>query len=108
MLRNLPESTGEDVVSKVNSVISEGLKLNGIQVRKAVRKKAFRETDFGVVIATCQTKEEKSEIMSTKATLQKSKRYAKVFIEHDRSKEERLNIANLKTLVSTLGDNRLS
>lgn len=108
VIRNLPESQNENVMAKVNVLFRDGLKLQNVQVSKVERKKAFRDNDHGIVVATCASSEQKKQIMSAKSVLQKSRRFEKVFIEHDRSKEERLYISNMKTLVNNLGSDRLS
>ena len=110
VIRNLPETTNEnneELLQKVNRLIKEGLKLQSTEIGTADRKRAAREGNYGVVIASCVNKEQKDKIMSAKSALQKFKRYERVYIEHDRSIEERLNIANMKTLVKNLGSDRL-
>jgi hypothetical protein len=93
VVRNLPESENENVEMKVNDIIRDGLKLSGIQVSNVVRKRAFRESDNGVVVATCADNDQKRTIMVAKTGLQQSKKYEQVFIEHDKSREERVNSA---------------
>jgi hypothetical protein len=108
VVRNLPESSNENIESKLNTLIKEGLKLTDIQVTHVIRKRAFRDTDNGVVVATCKDNEQKRKIMLAKASLQRSKKYERVFIEHDKSREERVNMSNMKTIVNTIGRDKLS
>ena len=43
----MPESENENVNNKLNAVIKEGIKLQGIQVAHAVRKRGFNGRSGG-------------------------------------------------------------
>ena len=87
IVRNLRESDRENVVQKVNTLISEGLNMSSVFVSVAVRKQSRNEHHDGVVVATCKNRDDKNDIMRRKSVLKDSRRYQNVFIKHDRSRE---------------------
>ncbi|WAR20497.1 hypothetical protein MAR_002335 [Mya arenaria] len=61
----------------------------------------------GIVVNSCNTKEEKHDIMKCKATLKQNATYKNIYIEHDLTPEERKSIANLKTIAKVIGNDKL-
>ena len=108
VVRNLRESDRENVVEKVNNLITEGLKIRSISVADAVRKPSHNENLDGIIVATCRNKEDKNTIMKAKSSLKNSRRYQQVFIEHDRSKEERKTLSNLRTIANLIGNEKVT
>ncbi|WAR10578.1 hypothetical protein MAR_035654, partial [Mya arenaria] len=96
-LSNLPERRDENIVNSVNTFIKDGLKLD-IKIKDAERKRANQSSECGIVVVSCNTKEDKYEIMKCKATLKQNATYKNIYIEHDLTPEERNSIANLKTI----------
>jgi len=54
VIKNIAETSNENVMMKVNGVIREGLKLRGVEVAQAVRKISHHSRYPGVIIATCK------------------------------------------------------
>ena len=54
----------------------------------------------GVVVATLNNKEDKDEIMRAKSCLKRFRLYKKVFVDHDKCREQRNMEANLRLLVN--------
>ena len=108
IVRNLPERENESTVNEVNSLIKDGLNIRDITVVSAVRKvNSFDSSKTGVVVAKFRTKEEKYTVMKSKRKLKDSRRYEKVFIEHDLPRHQRVMNANIRTIVKTLGKENL-
>ena len=94
-----PESSGETVSCKVNSLFKDGLQLKGFEVHLAERKRLFNESKPGVFIAKMKSMEDKKKVL-TKAFLRDNRRYQNVFIYSDQRREERLMSANFRPLIS--------
>lgn len=107
VIRNLPEGKNENIVPKVNGLLKDGLKLSGVTVDSAERKKSFRRDIPGIVVATCRNRDDLSTVMKAKAKLADSRNFREVGIGRDKSKTERLYEANLRTLAKTIGQGRL-
>ena len=54
--RNLPESQHENVNTKLNCLLKDGLKLREITVLNVIRKPARKHYQSGLIIATCKTR----------------------------------------------------
>ncbi|WAR15531.1 hypothetical protein MAR_005636, partial [Mya arenaria] len=106
VLKNLPERRDENIVNSVNTFIKDGLKLD-IKIKDAERKRANQSSECGIVVVSCNTKEDKYEIMKCKATLKQNATYKNIYIEHDLTPEERNSIANLKTIAKVIGNDKL-
>ena len=109
VLRGLPETSGENVSYKVNSIFKYGLKLKDIEVHSAERKRSFNEGRPGVVIAKMKSMDDKKKVMTKKASLKDNRRYQNVYIYSDQTREERLMSANFRSLISAYksGDNNI-
>ncbi len=107
VLKNVRESTNENVTSKVNGVIREGLKLRGIEVEEAVRKETRNSKYPGVIIARCKSVEEKKQILREKKNLRDSRNYKNVYVESDKPLQQRILESNMKLLVDTVGEGQL-
>ena len=92
---------------RVNSLIYNGLRLDTIKVESATRKSSRSESKSGVIVATCKSLKDKEDIMKRKSDLKKSGRYANVYIEHHMQPEQRRLNNNLRTIVNTIGNDRL-
>ena len=108
IVRGLPESENENVKNKVMAMIKDGLKLKDTVINKAVRKASFRANTPGIVVVTCENLEDKEVIMKGKVSLRKSRQYKEVFVDHDKSREQRLLESNLRLLVESIGKDKLS
>ena len=100
IVRNLPESEGENVNNKVKSLIHDGLKLKNINAHKVTRKASYRQNSPGVIVVQCASKQDK-------AGLRNVAQYKSVYIEHDKSIEQRHFEANMRTLVNTIAKDKL-
>ncbi|KAH3708369.1 hypothetical protein DPMN_067818 [Dreissena polymorpha] len=94
VIKGLPFHDGENLNSKVNSLISDGLGIKSIPVLSS------SDGGDGIVIATLQAAEEQKIILNAKRKLKDAKKYGKVFIYKDQSTEERSINRNLKTIVN--------
>ena len=106
-IRNLAESDNENIMNKVDALIKDGLRLRNISCEKAVRKTARGDNRNGVIIATCESADDKKEIMRNKSKLKERRQYEAVYIEHDRTLSESNQISNLRKLVTAVGGDRL-
>ena len=107
VIRNLKcdpkETTDKNVtLNKVNSLVRDGLKLTDVQI-SAVERKQTRDGKPEVIIATVETTEQKTKLMQNKKSLKKSKQYESVYIEDERPASQRLNEANMRTLLKACG-----
>ena len=100
VLHGLPETSGENVSCKVNSLFKDGLKLKDIEVHSAERKRSFNESRPGVGIAKMKSMDDKKKVMTKKASLKDNRRYQNVYIYSDQTREERLMSANFCSLIS--------
>ena len=110
-IRNLPQSRSENIDSKVNGLIRDGLKLGNIKVGSAERKAPHEGSDKpGVVVATLKTTEDKKSVMMAKNKLKNNRQYSTVYINHDQTKNERLLADNFRAILSAVknGDTNLS
>ena len=108
ILRNFPEREREDINYEVTRVLKDGLKLRDIEIEKAERKpNRSNNGKPGIVIAKCKSKEDKHTIMRNKNKLKDSKRYERVFIEHDLPRQQRVLNSNMRAIVNTIGRDKL-
>ena len=107
VIRNLPETENENTLNKVNALIKDGLSLRDAACTRAVRKQSRRDSQPGVVIATCSDRDTKTDIMKAKSNLKRHRNYENVYIEHDRSRAERSQISSLRTLVQAVGKDKV-
>ena len=109
VLCGLPETSGENVSCKVNSLFKDGLKLKDIEVHSAERKRSFNESRPGVVFVKMKSMDDKKKVMTKKASLKDNRRYQNVYIYSDQTREERLMSANFRSLISAYksGDNNI-
>ena len=95
-------------MAEVNCLIKDGLKIRGITVESAIRKSNNSgESKPGIIIAKFKSKDEMSTVMKSKNKLKDSRRYSKVFLEHDLPRHQRMLNANIRTIVKTLGRQEL-
>ena len=102
VIRNLPESTNENVNEKVNLLIANGLKINSVSVASTERKQSNINGRAGVVIAKFKTSADKSKVMSSKASLKNNRQFPDVFIHNDQSRDDRLMSSNFKTMIDAI------
>ena len=107
VIRNLEERENENVKDRVNSLIYNGLKIDTITVESANRKQSRSDSRAGIIIAVCKSLKDKETIMKRKSDLKNSRRYEKVYIEHNLPMEQRRLNSNLRTIVNTIGNDRL-
>ncbi|CAC5385805.1 unnamed protein product [Mytilus coruscus] len=107
IVRNLPESNGENVFNKVNALIKDGLHLKDVKVVSADRKKSYKEGKYGVVVAVFKSMNDKRKVMHKKRDLKDSRNFKDIFIENDLSKSQRILNNNLRNIVNAIGENRL-
>ncbi|CAG2247734.1 unnamed protein product [Mytilus edulis] len=107
IVRNLPESNGENVLNKVNALIKDGLHLKDVKAVSADRKKSYKEGKYDVVIVVFKSMNEKRKVMDKKHNLKDSRNFKDIFIENDLSKSQRILNNNLRNIVNAIGENRL-
>ena len=105
VIRNLLVSPDEVIKGKVNNLIKGTLKLENVIVNSAERKNSSRENVPGVVIATCKSHEDKEQLMKNKSKLKGNPNYEKVFIDHDKDRQTRIQEANWRSVVKAVGNN---
>ena len=101
IVRNLPESDGQNTLNKVNALIKDGLHLNDVKALTADRNKSYKEGKQGVIVVTLQSAGDKRKIMD------KKRDFKDVFIENDVSKNQHMLNMNLRNIVNAIGDNKL-
>ncbi len=107
VIKNLPMTQGENVSQKVNSLIKDGLKLRDVEVERVERKESHLEGRHGHVIAKLRSVDHVKSVMKHKAKLKDSTVHKDVYIEPDRSRQERQNISNMRTIVNAVGRDKL-
>ena len=107
VIRELPESNSENTLNKVNSLIKDGLKLNGVECVTAERKKNRDSRKSGVVIARFKTHDDKRKVMLQKKLLRDNRQYSGVFINHDQSLAERRMSDSFRSILGVLKNNNL-
>ena len=107
IVKQLEERENENINDRVNSLIYNGLKLDNIKVESATRKPTKSDTKPGIIVAVCKSMKDKDNIMQRKRDLKRSRRYENVYIEHHMPPEQRHLNSNLRTIVNTIGSDRL-
>ncbi len=105
VVRNLPERNAEVITDEIDTLIRTGLKLE-INIKRAERKKSYNGNN-GIVIAWCKSSADKMAIMEKKRILSSHQRYGKVYIDQNKSYEERLSEGNMRALVNVLGKDKI-
>jgi hypothetical protein len=102
VIRNVSETRSENVIEKVNNIISEGMK-SSVKVTKAERKGSTENNNAGprVIVATLANKNDKSTVMKKKSLLRNIKKFEKVYIHNDQTKE-RIQVNNLKKIIDSV------
>jgi hypothetical protein len=101
ILRKLPETNNEHVVNKVQTLIHDILKLSNIEVVTARRVKNDSSKYPGVVVATLQNSEARDQVLKAKSALRNTP-FKDIYIDVDRTREERLATQNLRTVVDAM------
>lgn len=106
VVRNLVERENENIKDRVNNII-DYLKVREISVETAERKANNYNSKPGVVIATFASKDDKEKVMKVKRNLKDGTRYHDVYLENDIPVHQRKMKNNLRTIVNTLGREKL-
>ena len=106
VIRNLIERENENIKDRVNNII-DYLKIKNICVESAERKVNNYNSKPGVVIATFFTSDDKENVMQVKKNLKNGSRYRDVYLENDVPVHQRKMKNNLRTIVNTLGREKL-
>ena len=109
VVRNVPERKSKNVIDTMNGILKDGLKLAEVSVLSArrlsaqnnIKENRERNHKPAVIIATLRNKEDKQKVMDNKSK-DSRKKYKGVFIHNDQSKEERLQRANFKKMITAL------
>ena len=107
IIRNLQDSPTENVLGKVNGLIRDGLRLKDVAVMSAERKKSYKAGTPGVVVARCKSGEDKAKIMIDKRHLVESRNFKDIYINHDKSHQQRTIDSNFKVLLANGRNDRL-
>ena len=112
VIKNLPETEGEATKDRVQTLIVEGLGVGEGEcgVVNAERKGEPRPDRRypRVVVATLKDSASKITILKKKSKLKDKPQFAKVFIDSDRPLAERIMENNLRTIVKTVGGDKLT
>ncbi|XP_071132902.1 uncharacterized protein [Mytilus edulis] len=107
IIRNLPETRGENIISKVNGLIKDGLILKDVKIKSAERKISRRDNVPGIVLIAFHSSDDKRKAMEEKRKLKDSRNFKNIFIEHDLPKSQRMMNSNLRNIVRTIGKHQL-
>ena len=107
IVKSLPTTENEDLGAKVDQLLRDGLGLHKVQIDSVERKAAFLENVPGVVVVTCQSREERDKVLKEKKKLKEHRQFSHVYVQSDKPKKERRYEANLRLLVKTLGEGTL-
>ncbi|MEW8341803.1 MAG: hypothetical protein AB2708_18305, partial [Candidatus Thiodiazotropha taylori] len=101
-IRGLDETVGENVGSRVNTLIKDGLNVRNVIVERAERKLSENSSKPGVVIVSFKDREDKELVMSAKSKLKHNRQYSHVFINNNQTREQRLMSTNFRQIVNVL------
>ena len=104
----MAQDENEDVKDKVNNLLRDVLKLEDVKVSSAERKPAYNGRDNGVIVAKCSSIEDRSTIMEAKSLLRDAEHYSHIRIYPDKPKWQRVHEANMRVLVKTLGNDKVT
>ena len=100
----------ENLINKVGGLkvdFKDTLKLQNIGIEKAEGKQEHAENKPDVIVTTLNCREDNDQVMQFKHRLMNSIQFKNVYIDHDKSLEQRHNEANLRLLVSTVAKDSL-
>ncbi|KAH3794765.1 hypothetical protein DPMN_148303 [Dreissena polymorpha] len=101
-IRKLPESASENIINKVNALIKDGLKVSGVECARAERKESRDSSKPGLVVVGFHSHNDKRKVMEKKSVLRDSQQYQGVYINHDKSLQERRMADNFRTILNSL------
>jgi len=104
IIRNMSESSNENVPNRVNALLRDGMKLRSVTVDTAVRKRSSNNKP-GVIVASFRSAEDKQSAMSAKNKLKQNQQYERVYVDHDQSRGDRLLADNFRTILVALKHN---
>lgn len=102
VIRGLLELHNENIVTRVNELISEGLRLRDVKCARAERKHSSVQSKPGVIIAQFTTIDDKRRVMSRKSDLKGNRQFGDVFIDHDQTYTDRLMASNFRTILKSV------
>ena len=79
-----------------------------MKVTSADRKPAYNGRDNDVIVAKCSSIEDRSTIMEAKSLLRDAEHYLHIRIYPDKPKWQRVHEANMRVLVKTLGNDKVT
>ena len=88
----------ENLINKVGGLkvdFKDTLKLQNIGIEKAEGKQGRAENKPDVIVTTLNCREDNDQVMQFKHRLMNSIQFKNVYIDHDKSLEQRRNEANL-------------
>ena len=106
VIRNLIERENVNIKDRVNNII-DYLNIKKICIESAERKVNNYNSKPGVVIATFFTSDDKEKVIKVKRNLKDGTRYRDVYLENDVPVHQRKMKNNLRTIVNTLGREKL-
>ena len=106
VLRNVKESSNENLVNKVGAILREGCKVKEVTVTKAVRKGKSYNGRPPVIVATLGSKEEVSNVLEAKKVLKQSRNHKNVFIHPDMDIENRIMQSNTMAMLKAVGKDK--
>ena len=106
VIQNLEERENENIRERVNNII-DYLNMKDVKIEAAERKTNSYNSKPGVVLVSFYTYDDKEKVMKKKKDLRGSSRYQNVYIENDVPQHQRKLKNNLRTIVKTLGGEKL-
>ena len=106
VLRNVKESSNENLVNKVSAILREGCKVKEVTVTKAVRKGKSYNGKPPVIVATLGSKDEVSNVLEAKSVLKQSWNHKNVFIHADMDIESRIMQSNTMAMLKAVGKDK--
>ncbi|XP_053378662.1 uncharacterized protein LOC128548225 [Mercenaria mercenaria] len=108
VIRDLPKSDNEDVESRVNKLLKDGLRIRDVKCEKAERKRSRNPNKPGIIIATMKSHDKKRKVMFEKKSLKSNNQYSNVFIQHDQAPADRVLASNFRSILSTIKSHGLT
>ena len=103
----MAETEHEDIVEKVNNLVTAQLSLPDVRVEAAVRKPKPEERDAVVILAKCSDFSDKKRIMEAKSKLNTLEHFKHIRIYPNKPRWQRQQEANVRFLVKSMGTNKL-
>ena len=100
-----PDESADDVLTSVSSMLAV---INvTVDIERVERKQPRVDAHPGVIIVTLRTADDKRKIFRAKSSLKQNDDYSRVYIEPDRSRQDRIHDANMRRIVGAIPNLRI-